>query len=68
MHGVLQFLDIVYLDHAGATLYAKSQVEDLTKYLTSTVLGNPHSRNGSSKLSTELIDNVRWRYLDTQQF
>ncbi|KAL0353416.1 UNVERIFIED_CONTAM: Molybdenum cofactor sulfurase [Sesamum angustifolium] len=36
--------DIVYLDHAGATLYSESQMEDVFKDLNSTLYGNPRLR------------------------
>lgn len=35
------FLGLVYLDHAGATLYSESQMEAVCKNLTATVYGNP---------------------------
>lgn len=34
-------VDLVYLDHAGATLYSESQMEAVLNDLTSTVYGNP---------------------------
>ena len=49
----------VYLDHAGATLYAKSQLEACFEDLSTHLYGNPHSRNPSSKLSTDTIDQTR---------
>ena len=53
------FLDSVYLDHAGTTLYAKSQLESYYKDLSNNLYGNPHSQNPSSKLTTETIEYVR---------
>lgn len=50
---------VVYLDHAGATLYARSQLEDHVLDLSSSLYGNPHSQNPSSRLSTDAIDHVR---------
>lgn len=35
---------LVYLDHAGATLYGASQLRDVTESLLKTVHGNPHSQ------------------------
>lgn len=32
---------LVYLDHAGATLYSEAQIEAVAKDLTSSVYGNP---------------------------
>ena len=37
---------MVYLDHAGATLYARSQVEQGANALLSRVVSNPHSTAG----------------------
>ncbi|XP_022082734.1 molybdenum cofactor sulfurase-like isoform X2 [Acanthaster planci] len=55
--------DITYLDHAGATLYAKSQLASVQQDLMSHVYGNPHSPCASSKLSTDTIEQVRYRIL-----
>lgn len=49
----------VYLDHAGATLYAKSQLEAYFDDLSTNLYGNPHSSNPSSKFSTDTIDQTR---------
>lgn len=38
------FVDTVYLDHAGATLYSELQMEAIFKDLTSNVYGNPRIR------------------------
>lgn len=35
---------LVYLDHAGATLYGASQLREATESLLKTVHGNPHSQ------------------------
>lgn len=56
--------DMVYLDHAGTTLAAKSQLEKSFQDLTLNLYGNPHSRSPSSTLSTDVIDQVRYRILD----
>ena len=45
----------VYLDYTGGGLYAASQVRRHAEQLTAEVLGNPHSLNPASVLSTELI-------------
>lgn len=51
----------VYLDHTGAALYPESLVRAYTERLTGAVLGNPHSRNPSSRVSTELVRQARER-------
>ncbi|XP_013394054.1 uncharacterized protein LOC106161598 [Lingula anatina] len=56
--------DTVYLDHAGATLYSKQQIENFHKDLLHGVYGNPHSRNASSCLTSDTIEQVRYRVLD----
>lgn len=55
--------DTVYVDHAGATLYSKSQMEAVHKDLMSNLYGNPHSHNASSKLATDTVDQIRSRIL-----
>ena len=50
---------MTYLDHAGAALYAKSQVEAHTAGLTANLYGNPHSQSPSSQSSTAAVDHVR---------
>lgn len=51
--------DIVYLDHTGSTLYAKSQIQRYQEDLLKNTYGNPHSGCLSSELSSEVIDNIR---------
>src|SRR5690606_39361596 len=53
----------VYLDHTGAALYPESLVRGYTERLCGAVLGNPHSRNPSSRVSTELVQQARARVL-----
>uniref|UniRef100_A0A8C8YID0 Molybdenum cofactor sulfurase n=1 Tax=Prolemur simus TaxID=1328070 RepID=A0A8C8YID0_PROSS len=53
----------VYLDHAGATLFPKSQLENFTRDLMENVYGNPHSQNISSKLTHDTVEQVRYRIL-----
>ncbi|XP_012937737.1 molybdenum cofactor sulfurase, partial [Aplysia californica] len=55
--------DTVYVDHAGATLYSRSQIDAVHKDLSNTLYGNPHSLNASSKLATDTIDQIRYRLL-----
>ena len=56
----------VYLDHAGATLYARQQVKHFSDDLLSNVYGNPHSGSSSSRLTADLIQQTRYRYLEHQ--
>ncbi|KAL5009872.1 hypothetical protein ScPMuIL_012177 [Solemya velum] len=56
-------IDTTYVDHAGTTLYARSQIEAVQKDLLSNVYGNPHSRSSSSTLTAEKVDQVRCRIL-----
>ncbi|XP_032101197.1 molybdenum cofactor sulfurase [Sapajus apella] len=53
----------VYLDHAGATLFSQSQLESFTSDLMENIYGNPHSRNISSKLTHDTVEQVRYRIL-----
>jgi len=53
----------VYLDYTGSGLYGESQVRRHAEFLAGQVLGNPHSRNPSSRASTERVDAVRERIL-----
>ena len=42
---------VTYLDHAGASLYAKSQIDDVFKELNQNLLCNPHTNFGNLKVS-----------------
>ncbi|XP_075388687.1 molybdenum cofactor sulfurase [Tenrec ecaudatus] len=53
----------VYLDHAGATLFAQSQLTSFTDDLLKNIYGNPHSQNLSSKLTYSTVEQVRYRVL-----
>ncbi|KAL8743059.1 MAG: hypothetical protein Q9190_004546 [Brigantiaea leucoxantha] len=55
--------DAVYLDHAGTTPYAKSLIEEFSRAMTTSLLGNPHSSSQSSLLSTRMVEDVRLRTL-----
>ena len=55
--------ETVYLDHAGATLHAKSLIERYASQLTRNLFGNPHSASASSQLSTRRIDDTRLKVL-----
>lgn len=54
----------VYLDYTGAGLYAEGQVRAHADYLCDAVLGNPHSRNPSSKAATDTVEETRLRVLE----
>ncbi|KAF8588822.1 PLP-dependent transferase [Ramaria rubella] len=43
---------LVYLDYTGASLYPESLVRQSNDYLTTHVLGNPHSSNPPSRLAS----------------
>ena len=49
----------VYLDYTGAGLYGASQVRRHMGLLLGEVIGNPHSNNPSSSLSTNLVERTR---------
>ena len=55
---------IVYLDSAGASLYADSQLDAATAELRGAVLGNPHTQGPCSAATQARIDEVRARVLD----
>lgn len=55
--------DITYLDHAGTTQYPQSVITSIYNDLTNNVYGNPHSRNPSSQLSSDIMEQVRIRIL-----
>ena len=50
---------MTYLDHAGATLYSKSQLEAYTADLTANLYSNPHSHSPSSLQTTAAVDHTR---------
>ncbi|MCZ2222255.1 MAG: aminotransferase class V-fold PLP-dependent enzyme [Chitinophagales bacterium] len=49
----------VYLDYTGGNLYPKSLLEKHFNYLQKNVLGNPHSTNPTSLLSTQFVQEAR---------
>jgi selenocysteine lyase/cysteine desulfurase len=59
----LDRLGQVYLDYTGSGLYAESQARRHAELLCDTVLGNPHSRNPTSRAATERVEAVRARVL-----
>ncbi|WVZ03491.1 hypothetical protein V8G54_024297 [Vigna mungo] len=58
----LQFQDLVYLDHAGATLYSDLQMESVFSDLTNNVYGNPHSQSDSSSATLDIVKNARLQW------
>ena len=54
----------VYLDYTGGGLYAEAQVRRHMELLLSSVLGNPHSSNPSSRLTTQLVESSRRQVLE----
>jgi selenocysteine lyase/cysteine desulfurase len=54
----------VYLDHTGSALYPESLVRSHSDWLCRSVLGNPHSRNPSSRAATEVVELARRRILE----
>ena len=54
---------MTYLDHAGATLYASSQIDKAGEMLKKSVLGNPHSKNPSSLAAHANIEQARAKIL-----
>ncbi|XP_042007194.1 molybdenum cofactor sulfurase-like isoform X2 [Salvia splendens] len=55
--------DVVYLDHAGATLYSESQMQDVFMDLSSTLYGNPHSQSSCSVTTSDIVGEVRQQVL-----
>ncbi|GMN56533.1 hypothetical protein TIFTF001_025648 [Ficus carica] len=55
---------LVYLDHAGATLYSELQMEAIFKDLTNNVYGNPHSQSDSSSATCDIVREARQQVLD----
>lgn len=52
------------MDHAGATPYSKSLMEEYVNDMKSNLFGNPHSQSPSSMLSTRRIESVRTQTLE----
>lgn len=53
----------VYLDYTGGNLYAKSQIMEHQDLLIKNILGNPHSTNPTSQLSTRLVEEARQKVI-----
>jgi len=54
----------VYLDYAGASLYAESQLQKHFEMLRADVFGNPHSANPTSVAMTEYVERTRRHVLN----
>lgn len=52
-----------YLDHAGATVCSRSQMEEFSALVQSTLFANPHSQSTASRRTHEIIERVRQRIL-----
>lgn len=61
---IVHIAGITYLDHAGTTQYPQSVITSVHNDLTYNVYGNPHSKNPSSQLSSDVIEQVRGRILN----
>ncbi|RZC43740.1 hypothetical protein C5167_036695 [Papaver somniferum] len=55
---------LVYLDHAGATLYSETQMEMILKDFTTNVYGNPHSQSDTSSSTSDLVRSARQQVLE----
>ncbi|XP_059443756.1 molybdenum cofactor sulfurase isoform X3 [Corylus avellana] len=55
---------LVYLDHAGATLYSELQMEAVFKDLATSVYGNPHSQSDYSSTTCGIMKEARQQVLD----
>ena len=55
--------DQAYLDYTGSGLYAECQITAHANRMRNMVLGNPHSENGPSLVSTAIINEAKTRLL-----
>ncbi|WCJ37029.1 Molybdenum cofactor sulfurase [Euphorbia peplus] len=55
---------VVYLDHAGATLYSELQMEAVFGDLNANVYGNPHSQSEASAATLDIVREARQQVLD----
>ncbi|KAL3480908.1 pyridoxal phosphate-dependent transferase [Aspergillus californicus] len=55
--------NVIYLDHAGSTVYPRSLIQAYAADLQSSLYGNPHSDNTPSRVSGALVDAVRVQLL-----
>jgi molybdenum cofactor sulfurtransferase len=63
-YGRLDAAEHMYLDYAGGSLYAASQVEAHAQLLRRGVFGNPHSNNPTSLAATALVTDTRKAVLE----
>lgn len=54
----------IYLDYTGGNLFPLSLLEDHYQTLKTKVMGNPHSTNPSSLLSTQMVASARQKVLE----
>ena len=59
----LDELGHIYVDYTGGGLFGESQVRKHSELLLGSVLGNPHSTNPTSAVSTEAVAKARRRVL-----
>lgn len=52
-----------YLDHGGATIYARSLIDSFSHSMINNLWGNPHSENLPARLSGDMVDSVRAKAL-----
>ncbi|BCS17280.1 putative secondary metabolism biosynthetic enzyme [Aspergillus puulaauensis] len=55
--------DVIYVDHAGSTVYAQSLIQSYARDLQSNLYGNPHSDNTPSRVSGAHVDAIREQLL-----
>ncbi|KAL4908638.1 hypothetical protein BDW74DRAFT_147715 [Aspergillus multicolor] len=55
--------DVIYLDHAGSTVYARSLIRSYALDLQTSLYGNPHSDNTPSRVSGARVDAIRVQLL-----
>ena len=60
-----QLQEVVYLDHAGATVPSKAQIDALSHSLLTQTFGNPHSVGPAASLSKKTIDSTKIQVLQT---
>lgn len=60
----LDSLGQTYLDFTGVNLHPKSLLIDHFNLLQNSIMGNPHSTNPSSQMSTKLVEEARQKILD----
>ncbi|KAL4874362.1 pyridoxal phosphate-dependent transferase [Aspergillus karnatakaensis] len=55
--------DVIYLDHAGSAVYARTLIESYAADLQGTLYGNPHSDNTPSRICGAQVDAIRIQLL-----